>query len=142
MKRALISLLLLSCVVLAGAAEAPAGKDDPLARSFFPPELVMGHQQQIGLEEDQRETIKKEIGKAQSKFLDFQWQIQKESEKLIQFSQARPVEEGKVLAQAEAVMRIETDMKKTHLALLIRIKNTLTAEQQAKLMEVRRREEK
>lgn len=142
MKRALISLLLLSRVVLAGAAEAPAGKDDPLARSFFPPELVMGHQQQIGLEEDQREAIKKEIGKAQSKFLDFQWQIQKESEKLIQLSQARPVEEGKVLAQAEAVMRIETDMKKTHLSLLIRIKNALTAEQQAKLMEIRRGEDK
>lgn len=142
MKRAVLSLLLLSCVVLAGATEAPAGKDDPLGQSFFPPELVMGHQQQIGLEEDQREAIKKEIVKVQSKFLDFQWQIQKESERLVQLAQARPVEEGKVIAQAEAVMRLETEMKKTHLSLLIRIKNALTAEQQAKLMEIRRREEK
>lgn len=124
-----------------GAAESPAQKDDPIGRNLFPPELVMSHQQQIGLEEDQRETIKKEIGKAQSKFLDLQFQMQRESEKLIQLLQARPVEEAKVLAQADAVMRLETETKKTHLSLLIRIKNALTAEQQAKLMDIRRREE-
>ncbi|MEX1246421.1 MAG: periplasmic heavy metal sensor [Thermoanaerobaculia bacterium] len=126
----------------AGAAESPEQKDDPIGRNLFPPELVMSHQQQIGLEEDQRETMKKEIGKAQSKFLDLQFQMQRESERLIQLLQARPVEEAKVLAQADAVMRLETETKKTHLSLLIRIKNALTAEQQEKLMDIRQREEK
>ncbi|HYN23293.1 MAG TPA: hypothetical protein VE078_20205, partial [Thermoanaerobaculia bacterium] len=91
---------------------------------------------------DQREVIKKEIGKAQSKFLDLQWQMQRESEKLVQLLQARPVEEARVLAQADAVMRLETETKKTHLSLLIRIKNALTADQQAKLTDIRRREDK
>lgn len=126
----------------AGVAESPTQKDDPIGRFLFPPELVMSHQQQIGLEDDQRETIKKEIGKAQSKFLDLQFQMQRESERLIQLLQARPVEEAKVLAQADAVMRLETETKKTHLSLLIRIKNALTAEQQEELMDIRRREEK
>jgi Spy/CpxP family protein refolding chaperone len=142
MKRALSALLLLSCVVLAGATESPAEKDDPIGRNLFPPELVMSHQQLIGLTEVQRNTMKKEIEKAQSKFLDLQFQMQPESEKLIQLLQARPVEEARVLAQADAVMRLETETKKTHLSLLIRIKNALTAEQQAKLMDIRRREEK
>jgi Spy/CpxP family protein refolding chaperone len=142
MKRALSALLLLSCVVLAGATESPAEKDDPIGRNLFPPELVMSHQQLIGLTEVQRNTMKKEIEKAQSKFLDLQFQMQPESEKLIQLLQARPVEEARVLAQADAVMRLETETKKTHLSLLIRIKNALTAEQQAKLMDIRRRKEK
>ena len=142
MKRALIAILLLSCVVLVGATESPSGKDDPIGRNLFPPELVMGNQQLIGLTEAQRNTMKKEIEKAQSKFLDLQFQMQPESEKLIQLLQARPVEESRVLAQADAVMRLETETKKTHLALLIRIKNMLTAEQQAKLAEIRQREEK
>lgn len=142
MKRALIAILLLSCVVLVGATESPAGKDDPIGRNLFPPELVMGHQQLIGLTEVQRNTMKKEIEKAQSKFLDLQFQMQPEGEKLIQLLQARPVEEARVLAQADAVMRLETETKKTHLSLLIRIKNMLTAEQQAKLTEIRQGEGK
>jgi Spy/CpxP family protein refolding chaperone len=137
-----LAILFSFTLCAAGAAEGPAQKDDPIGRNLFPPELVMSHQQQIGLEEDQRETIKKEIGKAQSKFLDLQFQMQRESERLIQLLQARPVEEAKVLAQADAVMRLETETKKTHLSLLIRMKNALTAEQQAKLMDIRRREEK
>lgn len=137
-----LAILFSFTLCAAGAAESPAQKDDPIGRNLFPPELVMSHQQQIGLEEDQREAIKKEIGKAQSKFLDLQFQMQRESERLIQLLQARPVEEAKVLAQADAVMRLETETKKTHLSLLIRIKNALTAEQQEKLMDIRRREEK
>lgn len=137
-----LAILLSLTLCAAGAAESPAQKDDPIGRNLFPPELVMSHQQQIGLEEDQRETIKKEIGKAQSKFLDLQFQMQRESERLIQLLQARPLEEARILAQADAVMRLETETKKTHLSLLIRIKNALTTEQQAKLMDIRRREEK
>ncbi|MDQ5858523.1 MAG: periplasmic heavy metal sensor [Acidobacteriota bacterium] len=136
------AILLSLTLCAAAAAESPAQKDDPIGRNLFPPELVMSHQQQIGLEEDQRETIKKEIGKAQSKFLDLQFQMQRESERLIQLLQARSLEEARILAQADAVMRLETETKKTHLSLLIRIKNALTAEQQTKLMDIRRREEK
>ena len=136
-----LAILFSMALGAAAAAESPAQKDDPIGRNLFPPELVMKHQQQIGLDEDQRETIKKEIGKAQSKFLDLQFQMQRESERLIQLLEARPVEEGKVLAQADAVMRLETETKKTHLSLLIRIKNALTADQQAKLIDIRRREE-
>ena len=141
MKKTLAVLLLLG-LCASGAAQATAEKNDPIGRNLFPPDLVMGHQQQIGLEEDQREAIKKEIGKAQSKFLDLQWQMQRESEKLILLLQAKPVEEARVLVQADAVMRLETETKKTHLSLLIRIKNALTAEQQEKLTEVRRSGEK
>lgn len=129
------------CLLLSAAAlgDGPAAKEDPIGAQLFPPELVMGHQQEIGLAEGQREAIKREIEKAQSRFLDLQWQMQREVERLVLLLQSRPVEEARVLAQAETVMGLETETKKTHLSLLVRIKNTLSGEQQAKLREIRQR---
>ncbi len=137
MKLAVATFILLCGLPPAGLAETAAEKEDPIGRQLFPPELVMSHQREIGLGEEQRNTIKREIEKAQSRFLDLQWRMQEESEKLILLLQARPIEEARVLAQADSVMNLERDTKKTHLALLIRIKNTLTVEQQARLKEIR-----
>ena len=133
--RAILFLLALS-IVPAALAETQPG-EDPLARHVFPPELVMKHQQEIGLTERQRETIKGEIQKVQSKFLDLQWQMQKEMEKLVSLLDGKPADESKTLAQADALMRLETETKKMHLAMLVRIKNLLTEDQQARLARLR-----
>lgn len=133
--RAIPFLLALS-IVPTVLAETPPG-EDPLARHVFPPELVMKHQQEIGLTDRQRETIKGEIQKVQSKFLDLQWQMQKEMEKLVSLLDGKTADESKTLAQADALMRLETETKKMHLAMLVRIKNLLTEEQQARLARLR-----
>ena len=70
MRRAACMLLLLAFSIPAAAAEAPSPGDDPLARHLFPPERVMGHAQEIGLDDAQRTAIRKEVQKAQSKLLD------------------------------------------------------------------------
>jgi len=113
--------------------------DDPIARNLFPPELVMMHQGEIGLTETQAAAIRNEILKAQSKFIDLQWQMQRETEKLVSALQQTPIDEAKTVATADALMNLETTIKKTHLTLLIRIKNLLTDEQRAKLAEIKRR---
>ena len=120
------------------AARAQAPPDDPLAAHVFPPELVMKHAQDIGLDEKQRSAIKETIQAAQSRFLDAQWSMQEESQKLARLLQARPVDEAAVLAQADRVMVLERDVKRTHLSLLVRIKNLLTEAQQARLTQLRK----
>lgn len=119
------------------AAEAAPAADDPIARNVFPPELVMKHQQEIGLTERQRDGIKTEIQKAQTRFVDLQFQMQSEMEKLLALLRARPIDESRTLAQAESLMRLETETKKTHLGMLVRIKNLLTEEQQETLGRLR-----
>ena len=47
------------------------------------------------------------------------------------------MDEGKVLSAADAVMRLEVDVKKTHLTMLVRIKNILTPDQQDRLEQLR-----
>jgi Spy/CpxP family protein refolding chaperone len=101
----------------------------------------MRHAAEIGLDDTQRTAVKEAVVKMQSRFLDLQWDMQAEVEKLARLLQASPVDEAAVLAQADKVMGLERDVKKAHLALLVRIKNLLTGAQKAKLTELRRRGE-
>jgi Spy/CpxP family protein refolding chaperone len=134
---AVIAVLLSASVALAGPAPAPP--DDPFGRFLFPPELIMGHQTELGLDEAQRTAIKEAVKSSQSRFLELQWDLHAESEKLAGLLGRPRVDERAALAQAETVMNLEREIKKTHLSLLVRIKNLLSEEQQARLMEIRRR---
>jgi Spy/CpxP family protein refolding chaperone len=118
-------------------SSAPPPADDPIAQNLFPPELVMKYRQEINLDEGQSRAIKDAIQKAQSKFLDMQWDMQSEAGKLVQLLKARPVDENAVLAQVDQVLNREREIKKAQISLLIRIKNLLTDAQQNKLMELR-----
>jgi Spy/CpxP family protein refolding chaperone len=137
-KRAAGTLLLLTLSIPAAAAESPSPGDDPLARHLFPPERVMGHAQEIGLDDTQRTAIRKEVQKAQSKFLDLQFDIQTEMETMIRLVKDNKVDEPKVLAQLDKILALEKEIKKTQISLLVRIKNILTPAQQAKLSEIPR----
>jgi Spy/CpxP family protein refolding chaperone len=123
---------------VSAAADQPPGGDDPFARYFFPPDRVMGHAQEIGLEDAQRTAIRAEVQKAQPKFLDLQFDMQAETEKLARLISEKRVDEAKVLAEIDRVLAIEKEIKKTQVTLLVRIKNVLTAAQQAKLEELAR----
>jgi Spy/CpxP family protein refolding chaperone len=118
--------------------QPPQPGEDPIAQNLFPPELVMRHGGEIGLDERQRAAIKEAIQRAQSKFLDVQWELQAESEKVVRLLQAKPVEETAVLAQIDKVLALEREIKRTQISLLVRIKNLLTDGQQTKLAELRR----
>jgi Spy/CpxP family protein refolding chaperone len=103
----------------------------------FAPELVMKYQQKIGLRPEQRTAITDAIQQVQSRIVEQQWRMQEEAQKLGDLLQAMPVNESAVLAQVDRVLGIEREVKKAHMTLLVRIKNTLTREQQAMLKGLR-----
>ena len=123
-------------LLLAGWARAQQ-PSDPMGESFFAPELVMQNQQAIGLSEEQRDSLKTELRQAQVKFTEWQWKLQDEVEKLVSLVKQPHVDEQQVLAQLEKVLSIEREVKRAQVTLLVRIKNRLTPEQQAKLVEIR-----
>lgn len=136
MKRTAFVLLLLALPISSAGAETPSSGEDPLARHLFPPERVIGHAHEIGLDDAQRNAIRKEVQKAQSRFLDLQFDLQTEMETLVRLVQENKVEESKVLAQLDRVLALEKEIKKTQISLLVRIKNALTPAQLAKLAEM------
>ena len=130
----LFLLVILSAISL---GQSPQPADDPIAQNLFPPEVVMKYRQDINLDDGQTKARKEEIQKAQTKFLDIQFDMQSEAEKLVKMLKARPVDENAVLAQVDQVLNREREIKKAQISLLVRIKNLLTEVQQNKLMELR-----
>ena len=137
----------ISCVLLlfiASAARAqqppPPPHPDPIGENLFPPELVMQYQQAIGLSEEQRNLIKAEVQKAQAHFTDLQWQLQSETETMASLLRAPRADEQQVLAQLDKILNLEREIKRTQITLVVRIKNSLTPEQQARLRELKNRQ--
>jgi Spy/CpxP family protein refolding chaperone len=132
--------LLCVCVMILGTANGMAAQQpeqDPIGQSFFAPELVIQHQEAIGLSADQKDSLKTEIRQAQLKFTELQWKLQDEMEKLVSLVKQNHVDEQQVLAQLDKVLAAEREVKREQVTLLVRIKNKLTPEQQAKLAELR-----
>jgi Spy/CpxP family protein refolding chaperone len=127
--------LLLPIVALAEMTPAP---DDPFAAYLFPPDRVMSHSLELGLDDAQKTAIKGEVQKVQNKFTDLQFELQGESEKMVRLLQEKPVDEAKVLAEVDRILALEKDIKKMQISLLVRIKNILTPAQQAKLSEIQK----
>jgi len=131
------TLLLLFVATAAFAQQPPQPQDDPIGQQLFPPELIMSQSQRLHLDDKQRAAIKNEVQNAQSKFFDLQWQLKEASDTMVELLQQTPVDEKRVLEQADKVMGYEREIKKIHLSMLIRIKNSLTPEQIAQLRQAR-----
>jgi Spy/CpxP family protein refolding chaperone len=128
--------LLLILVSSLGAQQPPAG--DPLSDLLFPPELVMARQNAIGLSDAQKSYLRAEVLKAQTRFTELQWQLQDAMEGLIGLLKQSKADEAQVAAQLDKVLASEREIKRAQIALLVRIKNNLTAEQQQRLQTLRR----
>jgi Spy/CpxP family protein refolding chaperone len=127
--------LILFCTVLVAQQPPPGG--DPLGENLFPPELVMAHQTAIGLDETQKTYIRAELLKAQTRFTELQWQLQDSMEALVSLLKQTPVDESRVMTQLDKVLNSEREIKRTQISLMVRIKNKLTPDQQARLQKLR-----
>src|SRR5437867_5907236 len=134
LKSAALGILLsFTCSII--RAQSPPG--DPIAENLFPPELIMQHQSDIGLTEEQRNALIAEVQKAQERFSDLQQRLQKEVEALGTLLKREQVEEQAALAQFDKVLSQEREVKRAHLAFVLGIRSKLTREQQAKLRDIK-----
>jgi Spy/CpxP family protein refolding chaperone len=121
-------------------SEPPRPQPDPVAQNLFPPELIMRFQAQIGLSNEQRQAVMADIQKAQPKFQQLQQQLQQEQAALGSLLAKERAELEPILAQSDKLQDLEREMRHAHLALLIGLKNRLSAEQQAALQEIKARQ--
>ena len=117
-----------------GGPGGPGGPGaPPFERFLYPPELVLNNQIAIGLTDDQIGAIKKLLTDTQTRVVNVQVDLQRAAEGLSRTLEASRVDETSALAASDQAMTLEAQMKKAHLTLLVRIKNLLTEDQQAKL---------
>src|SRR5215510_10487253 len=104
MRSIFILIAIIFALGSAGLAQKPSS--DPFGESLFPPELVMAHQQEIGLSEEQREYLKAESRKAQLRFTELQWQLLDDSEKLAALVKQEHVDEQQTLAAVDKILDV------------------------------------
>ena len=121
-----------------GQPPPPHPPMDPFADAMFPPDMVMQHQRELGLTDDQKTFMRGEINRTTTRFNELQWQLQDAMEALHETMKANSVNEQLALSQLDKVLDSEREIKRSHMELAIRIKNKLTPEQQTKLQEMKR----
>lgn len=115
----------------------PPPPPDPLSDSIFPPDMIMQHQRELALTDDQKTFMRGEIQRTTTRFNELQWQLQDQMEALIETVKGNSINEQLALAQLDKVLESEREIKRLHMELAIRIKNKLTADQQMKLQTIR-----
>jgi Spy/CpxP family protein refolding chaperone len=114
--------------------------DDAFAQALFDPQLVLRHAQTIGLTGAQRRIILDALKATQTELGPLQAEMTEPALDLVELLNQSKVDETKVASTISQVLTIENEVKKKQALLLVRIKNALTPEQQARLRELRNAE--
>lgn len=156
MKKTIMSTALMltaaACWAQFQPAEKPQDQGQPGARpmqmnrpqppafveDFIPPELIMQNQQSLGLNDEQKKGIKEIMKKSVSDFTDLQWQESAEQEAMGSLLKQEKIDEAKAIAQLDKLLNIENGIKRLHMSTMIKVKNLLTPEQQAKLRSLKK----
>ena len=105
------------------------GNREALRMGLYPPDIIMKHQQRLGITGEQRRSISKAVQKFQAEVADLQWTLQNDQQLLQQSLAAYPVAAAATLKQAQKVLELESRFKLAHFKLLVAIKNELVQDQ-------------
>ena len=131
-----ITLALLLLAVGSGVlAQGGSGQDarpnhrEVLAMGLYPPDIIMRHQQTLGITDVQRGRMLKLVRAFQDEVAELQWNLQSEQQLLRQSLVQDEVDAQAVLPRVERVLQMESEFKLAHFRLLIAVKNELSQEQ-------------
>ncbi len=130
-RRIVIVLLALFFAASLRVANAQTAPPDPVRDALLPPDFVMDHQQELGLSDAQKKAIIADVQAAQEHFVRSHQQIEAATAKLVDILSQSKIDQAKALAQMDAVLDVEREIKHAQLTLMVEVKNELTAEQQA-----------
>jgi Spy/CpxP family protein refolding chaperone len=142
MKSALILAIGLTGVLGNSAAAQRPEPEPEFAKYLFAPELVLKYSRQIELQPPQRTALMQLLKEVQVDVMDLQLQMAESATDLTAEVEKQKVDEAAALRLTDRILTLERDIKKRQMTLLIRLKNLLTADQQAKLTTLRDREAK
>ncbi len=112
-------------------------EDDPFEEFLYEPELVLEHAREIGLSDQQRDDLIERVVEIQAAVTRRELRAATDFGELYELMEADTIDADAVLPLADALMAVETDTRRSYLALLIDIHNTLTPEQREILDEIR-----
>jgi hypothetical protein len=113
---------------------------DPMAETLYPPDLLLNHAKEIGLDEQERQSIETQVREHRQRFVAMQQSLQQRMAGLGEILRRDHPDEQEAIAQLDQVLDAERQIKHMQLDLFISIRNQLTPEQQARAREIRRKQ--
>ena len=114
-------------------AMAADNKEDPFKGKLFAPNEILENQAELGLTKDQFTEIRATVVEVQGNLAEYEWDMREAYLKIMAELDESPISEDRVLEHAEVALLAENQVKKHQMAMLVRLKNILTAEQIAYL---------
>ena len=136
MKKGILCLLVVASLGL-GAAMAEEPKD-VFAGKLFAPNIILENRDALQLSKEQYTAIRAAVVDVQAGVAEHEWDMQEAYQALMLELDKSPIDEGKVLQHASTALLAENQVKKKQMAMLVRLKNLLTAEQISHLESVYR----
>lgn len=127
MKKGLLCLLAIASLG-AGAAMAEQPKD-VFKGKLFAPNIILENRDALELSKDQFTAIRAAVVEVQAGVAEHEWDMQEAYQALMLELDKSPINEEKVLQYASTALLAENQVKKKQMAMLIRLKNLLTADQ-------------
>jgi hypothetical protein len=136
MKKGLLILLACTCLgVTTVAAKEP--KDDVFKGKLFAPNVILENQAELELSKQQFTDIRRAVVDVQANVAEHEWDVREAYQSILAELDRAPIDEVQVLEYVDAALRAENEVKKLQVAMLIKLKNLLTAEQVAYLESIR-----
>ena len=124
-------ILLIAC----SSAQAQGGGGDVFKGKLFPPNIVLEHQDELGLTKEQFTAIRAAVVEVQSNVAEYEWDLRIAYQEIMAELDNSPVESDKVLELIDKVLAAENKVKKLQVAMLVELRNLLTDEQMEYLRE-------
>ncbi len=146
MKNAFFALML--CLAGCAGVEDP-GESAPIQRvaapripgsiesTLTPPHVVIAHREELRLTDAQRTRIVEVAETTRAQLASLNTDLNRTTEALRVLLAATPIDEEAAMAAAREVSAVEDEIKFAHLRMLIRVQNTLTAEQRMQVQRYR-----
>lgn len=134
MKKGILCLLAIASLGI-GAAMAEEPKD-VFKGKLFAPNIILENRDALQLSKDQFTAIRAAVVEVQAGVAEHEWDMQEAYQALMLELDKSPINEEKVLQHASSALLAENQVKKKQMAMLIRLKNLLTADQISHLEDV------
>ena len=127
MKKGILCLLAVVSLGM-GAAMAEEPKD-VFKGKLFAPNIILENRDALQLSKEQFTAIRAAVVEVQAGVAEHEWDMQEAYQALMLELDRAPVDEDEVLRHTNTALLAENQVKKKQMAMLVRLKNLLTADQ-------------
>ncbi len=128
-----IFLVVLGSVAM---AQGQGPQKDPFKGKLFAPNVILEHQDELGLSKEQFTAIRAAVVEVQGAVAEHEWDLREAYMQAMADLDESPVDENRVMESIQAALLAENEVKKLQVALLSNLRNLLTDEQMEYLQSV------